>query len=52
MNAAAETKASRSLVNVYEISKILTSSDDLRAQLRAVLNLLASYMEMRRELSR
>ncbi len=48
MNAAAETKASRSLVNVYEISKILTSSDDLRAQLRAVLNLLASYMEMRR----
>lgn len=48
MNAAAETQASLSLLNVYEISKILTSSADLQAQLRAVLNLLASYMEMRR----
>jgi len=48
MNVAIETKASLSLLNVYEISKILTSSSDLRAQLRAVLNLLASYMEMRR----
>ena len=48
MNVATETKASLSLLNVYEISKILTSSVDLQAQLRAVLNLLASYMEMRR----
>jgi len=45
---ATETKASLSLLNVYEISKILTSSENLQAQLRAVLNLLASYMEMRR----
>ena len=48
MNAAMEIKASLSLLNVYEISKILTSSVDLQAQLRSVLNLLASYMEMRR----
>ena len=48
MNAMAESKASLSLVNMYEISKILTSSEDLQGQLRSVLNLLASYMEMRR----
>jgi Nif-specific regulatory protein len=48
MNALAERKASLSLVSMYEISKILTSTEDLQAQLRAVLNLLASYMEMRR----
>jgi Nif-specific regulatory protein len=48
MNAMTESKASLSLVSMYEISKILTSTDDLQAQLRAVLNLLASYMEMRR----
>ena len=48
MNAFTEGKASLSLVSMYEISKILTSTEDLQAQLRAVLNLLASYMEMRR----
>ena len=48
MNAVTESKASLSLVSMYEISKILTSPVDLQAQLRAVLNLLASYMEMRR----
>ena len=48
MNAVTESKASLSLVSMYEISKILTSSVDLQAQLRSVLNLLASYMEMRR----
>ncbi len=48
MNAMTEGKASLSLVNMYEISKILTSRMDLQGQLRAVLNLLASYMEMRR----
>jgi Nif-specific regulatory protein len=48
MNAMSESKASLSLVNIYEISKILTSTLDLQGQLRAVLNLLASYMEMRR----
>ena len=48
MNAAIESKASLSLVSMYEISKILTSPLDLQARLRAVLNLLASYMEMRR----
>jgi Nif-specific regulatory protein len=48
MNAVTESKAALSLVSMYEISKILTSAEDLQAQLRAVLNLLASYMEMRR----
>jgi Nif-specific regulatory protein len=37
-----------SLVSMYEISKILTSSPDLEPTLRAVLNLMSSYMEMRR----
>ncbi len=48
MNGATESKASLSLVSMYEISKILTSPTDLQARLRSVLNLLASYMEMRR----
>ncbi len=48
MTSAANDKASLSLVNIYEISKILTSARPLRDQLRAVLNLLASYMDMRR----
>lgn len=37
-----------SLVSIYEISKILSSSLNLEATLRAVLNLLSSYMDMRR----
>lgn len=37
-----------SLVGIYEISKILTSSLDLGNTLRDVLNLLASYLELRR----
>ncbi len=45
---AVDDRAALSLVSVYEISKILTSPADLQARLRAVLNLLASYMEMRR----
>ena len=48
MNFIADNKASLSLVSVYEISKILTSSLDLQGRLRSVLNLMASYMEMRR----
>ncbi len=48
MNPVTESRASLSLVSMYEISKILTSPVDLQARLRAVLNLLASYMEMRR----
>jgi Nif-specific regulatory protein len=40
-------KAALSLVSLYEISKILTSSVNLRASLRAVLNLMATYMDMR-----
>jgi Nif-specific regulatory protein len=40
--------ASLSLVSIYEISKILSASVNLRAGLRAVLNLMSSYMEMRR----
>ncbi len=39
--------ASLSLVSIYEISKILSAAHDLRASLRAVLNLMSSYMEMR-----
>ncbi|MCB9947590.1 MAG: nif-specific transcriptional activator NifA [Rhodospirillaceae bacterium] len=37
-----------SLVSLYEISKMLTASANLEATLRAVLNLLSGYMEMRR----
>ncbi len=37
-----------SLVSLYEISKMLTASANLEATLRAVLNLLSCYMEMRR----
>ncbi len=40
--------ASLSLVSLYEISKILSSSTNLAAALRAVLNLMSSYLEMRR----
>ncbi len=37
-----------SLVSIYEISKILCSSLDLERTLRDVLNLLSSYLQMRR----
>jgi Nif-specific regulatory protein len=37
-----------SFVSMYEISKILTSSPNLEPTLRAVLNLMSSYMDMRR----
>jgi Nif-specific regulatory protein len=40
--------AALSLVGVYEISKILSSTVNLAASLRAVLNLMSSYLEMRR----
>ncbi|MFO1127283.1 MAG: nif-specific transcriptional activator NifA [Rhodospirillales bacterium] len=40
--------ASLSLVSLYEISKILSSSTNLAAALRAVLNLMSSYLQMRR----
>jgi Nif-specific regulatory protein len=40
--------ASLSLVGIYEISKILSSAVNLRASLRAVLNLMSSYLDMRR----
>ncbi len=40
--------AALSLVSLYEISKILSSSTNLEASLRAVLNLMSSYLEMRR----
>ncbi len=48
MTFSAENDAPRTLVNIYEISKILTSSLNIQGKLRAVLNLLASYMDMRR----
>jgi Nif-specific regulatory protein len=41
-------QAALSLVSLYEISKILSSSTNLAASLRAVLNLMSSYLEMRR----
>jgi len=51
MNAIARARAdaaSLSLVSIYEISKILTATVSLEGSLRAVLNLMSSYMEMRR----
>lgn len=46
--AATTDNPSLSLVSLYEISKLLTASVDLHASLRAVLNLMSSYLEMRR----
>jgi len=37
-----------SLISIYEISKILSSSLNLEKTLREVVNLLSSYLEMRR----
>ena len=48
MTAETRTSNALSLISIYEISKILTSSFNLEGTLRAVLNLLSSYMEMRR----
>jgi Nif-specific regulatory protein len=48
MTAERTNSAALSLVSVYEISKILTATVSLEASLRAVLNLMSSYMEMRR----
>jgi Nif-specific regulatory protein len=41
-------RAARSLISLYEISKILSASLNLEPTLRAVLNILSSYMDMRR----
>src|SRR5512134_98179 len=40
--------AALALVGIYEISKILTATTNLEGSLRAVLNLMSSYLEMRR----
>ena len=40
--------SSLSLISIYEISKILSSSLNLEKTLREVVNLLSSYLEMRR----
>jgi Nif-specific regulatory protein len=48
MNVPVEKQASLALVSIYEISKILTGSQDLSATLRSVLNMMSSYMAMRR----
>ncbi len=40
--------ATLALVGIYEISKILTATTTLESSLRAVLNLMSSYLEMRR----
>jgi Nif-specific regulatory protein len=48
MSLHTRKRTALSLVSIYEISKILSSSLDLEATLRAVLNLLSSYMDMRR----
>ena len=42
-----DQSASLSLISIYEISKILSSSLDLQGVLRDVLNLLSSYLQMR-----
>ncbi|HRK95128.1 MAG TPA: nif-specific transcriptional activator NifA [Rhodospirillales bacterium] len=47
MAVSTTADTSRSLVSLYEISKILTSSPTLDGALRAVLNLLSSYLQMR-----
>ncbi len=41
-------RAALSLISLYEISKILSASLNLEATLRAVVNILSSYMDMRR----
>jgi Nif-specific regulatory protein len=46
--AEQRNSAALSLVSIYEISKILTAGATLEGSLRAVLNLMSSYMEMRR----
>lgn len=49
--AAAHERASAAtlaLVGIYEISKILAATTSLEGSLRAVLNLMSSYLEMRR----
>ncbi|MGZ8409272.1 MAG: nif-specific transcriptional activator NifA [Hyphomicrobium sp.] len=48
MTAESRTSNALSLISIYEISKILTSSMNLEGTLRAVLNIMSSYMEMRR----
>ena len=45
---AERPRAALSLNSLYEISKILSASLNLEATLRAVLNILSSYMDMRR----
>ncbi len=47
MAVSTTADTSRSLVSLYEISKILTSSPTLDGALRAVLNLMSSYLQMR-----
>ncbi|MBF0094884.1 MAG: GAF domain-containing protein, partial [Alphaproteobacteria bacterium] len=41
-------KETLSLASIYEISKLLTSSQTLETALRDVINVLSSYLEMRR----
>ncbi len=48
MTGQARNSTALSLVSIYEISKILTSSLDLHKTLRDVLNLMASYLQMSR----
>ena len=48
MTAESRSSNALSLISIYEISKILTSSMNLEGTLRAVLNIMSSYMEMRR----
>ncbi len=48
MSVLQRKQTALSLVSIYEISKILSASLNLEATLRAVLNLLSCYMDMRR----
>jgi len=50
MLAENRNSASLSLISIYEISKILSSSLHLEKTMREVLNLLSSYLDMRRGL--
>jgi Nif-specific regulatory protein len=48
LNQSLEKQRDLELITIYEISKILSSSLDLRKTLREVLNVLSSHMHMRR----
>jgi Nif-specific regulatory protein len=48
MNALHSSDGKRELTTIYEISKLLSSSLDLHVTLSSTLNVLSSYLQMRR----